>query len=582
MSPKTSSEQLALQFCQQAEQFVTQKQWDAACHCYQQAIDLTPQSFKIYHQLASVFVQRQQWQNALTAYQNAIQLKPDFCWSYTGLGKVLIQLERWQEAITVYQTAIQLNPEFCWSYYHLGKVYFKLQDWKKAIDAFEAAIQSNPNFSQFHQDLGKAALKLQQWEKAVMAFQKLIELDSTSLGGYIGLAEALSQLDQWQDAVTIYRRMMASYPEELLNASHWLKMGKALSQIEEFTEAIACYQKAIALEPKEPWFYYFIGDAFQKKQQQELALKTYQQAIKLGLDFPLLSIRLGDLYTEAEEYQQATIAYQQASYQTVMKAYPKFDQKEVILQPSGLPHFLMIGAAKCGTTSLYRNITQHPQVLPALKKEIDFWHNDLKQGFNWYRAHFLPFPQGQHYLTGEASPHYLDLQETAQRVFKFCPKMKLIVILRNPVQRLVSHYYHWVRLNQEHRSLAEVIETELQTIDQLLQFPIQAQSWYQSVNYIARGVYIGFIQQWMQVFPPEQFLILNFETLASQPAVTMKQVFSFLGLPDSRISSYTQLNTGDYSPLSSVLSQTLSQFYSPYNQQLEEFLGMELGWNESE
>jgi tetratricopeptide (TPR) repeat protein len=291
---------------------------------------------------------------------------------------------------------------------------------------------------------------------------------------------------------------------------------------------------------------------------------------------------LGDLYTQLNQFQSATNAYQQAGYQKVIEDYPEFAAHHITLKSCNFPDFLIIGSSKCGTTSLYHNMIQHPKILPALKKEINFWHDDLKQGLDWYRAHFLPFPHTQHYLTGEASPNYLDLQETAQQVFQFCPQMKLIVILRNPVERAISHYHHWVRLGLEDRSLEAVIQAELKTIDQLLQFPIQYQRWYQSVNYIARGVYIGFIQQWMAIFPPEQFLILSCENLAANPAATMKQVFTFMGLPDSPICPYTQLNVGHYPPLSPSLSQALSEFYQPYNQQLEEYLGIKFSWNSVE
>jgi hypothetical protein len=302
----------------------------------------------------------------------------------------------------------------------------------------------------------------------------------------------------------------------------------------------------------------------------------------LGLNSPWILTNLGDLYTEAKQFEVATKTYQKACYQKVIEDYPEFAANHITLKSCNFPDFLIIGSSKCGTTSLYHNIVEHPQVLPALKKEINFWHDDLIQGLDWYRAHFLPSPQTQYYLTGEASPNYLDLQETAQRVFQFCPQMKLIIILRNPIERAISHYYHWVRLGLEERPLEAVIQAEFKTMDQVLQFPIQYRHWYQSIHYIARGVYIGFLQQWRAIFPPEQFLILSCENLAAHPAATMKQVFTFLGLPDSPVSRYTQLNVGQYPPLSPNLSQALSEFYHPYNQQLEEYLGIKFGWNSME
>jgi hypothetical protein len=433
--------------------------------------------------------------------------------------------------------------------------------------------------TQFHQELGRLYMKVEAWEKAVIVFEKLIEFDSVTPQVYIALVQALIKLEYWQDAVQIYRQIIHLNVQSQLDFPLLIQLGKACSQVKEFADAIRCYQQAITQQSHQPWLYALLGEALQNNQQPKAAIEAYNQAIKLGLDSPWILTNIGDLYTQIGQFKSATTAYRKACYQKVLADYPEFAVNPTVLQSYYFPDFLIIGSSKCGTTSLYHNIVEHPQVIPALKKEIKFWHDDLKQGLDWYRAHFPPYPQTQYYLTGEASPNYLDLQETAQRVFQFCPQMKLIVILRHPVERAISHYHHWVRLGLEERSLEAVIQTELKTINQVLQFPIQYQRWYQSINYIARGVYIGFLQQWMAIFPAEQFLILSCENLAANPAVTMKQVFTFLGLPDSPISRYTQMNVGDYPPLSPRLSQVLSKFYHPYNQQLESYLGKNLGWN---
>ncbi len=555
-----------------------QQQLQAALSCYRQAIQLNPSFFKSYHKQATVLVQLQRWEEAITAYKNAIELNPDFCWSYNGLAQALVQLNKWQEAVTVYQTTIRLNPDFCWSYYHLGKVYSHLEQWENASQCFEQAIALNSDSAQFYQELGLIYMKMQAWEKAVITLQKIIEFDCASPRIYIHLAEALIKLERWQDAVETYHQIINLDWQSKLNFSHFIQFGKACSQVKAFTDAITCYQQAIAQQPRQSWLYTLLAEAFQNNQQSEAAIEAYHQAINLGLNSSWVLTNLGDLYTQNNQFIAATTAYQQAGYQKVVEDYPELTTNYTTLKQYNFPNFLIIGSSKCGTTSLYHNMIKHPQVLPALKKEIKFWHDDLKQGLDWYRAHFLPCPQTQQYLTGEASPNYLDLQETAQRVFQFYPKIKLIIILRNPVKRAISHYYHWVRLGLEHRSLEEIIQTELNRIDKVLEFPIQYRHWYQSINYIARGVYIGFIQQWMAIFPPDQFLILSCEHLGSNPKATMKQVFTFLGLPDSPTCHYTQLNVGDYPPISPSLSQTLSKFYHPYNQQLEEYLGMRFRW----
>ncbi|MGB3532297.1 MAG: tetratricopeptide repeat protein [Microcoleaceae cyanobacterium] len=577
--PFQSSLNLEVDYITMGDLFTQQQQLYVALNCYQQAIKLNPDFFKSYHKLASVLVKLERWQEAVIAYQTAIEINPDFCWSYNGLGQAFVQLKQWQEAVIAYQTAIEINPDFCWSYYHLGKAYIALEQWSNAAHYWEQGIKINPDIIQFYPELITVYIKIQAWEKAITTLQSITQLDLIHLPTCLSLVESLINLERWQDVVTIYHKIVDLNFSPYIKSSDWTQFGKACVQAGEFEQAITCYQQAIDRQPHQPWLYTLLADALQKDQQLKAAIDTYNQAINLGLNDPWILTNLGDLYTQTNQLPAATTAYQQASYQKITKEYPEFINTNIILKSNDFPNFLIIGSSKCGTTSLYHNIIEHPQILPALKKEINFWHDDLKQGLNWYRAHFLPYPQTQHYLTGEASPHYLDLQETAQRVFQFCPQMKLIILLRNPVQRAISHYHHWLRLGLEHRNIKEVIQTELDTINYVLQFPIQYQRWYQSINYIARGAYIGFIQQWMAIFPPEQFLILSCENLAAHPEATMKQVFTFLGLPDLPTCRYTQLNVGHYPPLSPSLFQLLSDFYQPYNQQLEEYLGNRFDWN---
>ena len=572
---------LEIDYIKIGDLFLQQDKLHQAAQCYQQAIKLNPSFFKSYHKLASVLADLKQWQEAIAAYQTAIQLNPNFCWSYHGLGQALMQIEQWQKAIAAYQTAIQLNPDFCWSYYHLGKAYIQLEQWQNAASSYEQAITISSDISQFYQELGYIYIKLKAWDKAVSMFQARLTIDSTPAIAkvYMSLMEALFQLEQWQEIIEVYRQIQKLNYQSQLNYFHFVQFAKAYCYLEKYQEAIFCYREAIHRQPQQPWLYTLLAEVLQQDHQLQAAIDAYHQAIQLGLHSAWIFIKLGDIYTQIENFKKATLVYQKACHQTLTENYPHFLETDVCLKSCNYPDFLIIGASKCGTTSLYHNLIEHPQVIPALKKEIKFWHDDLKQGLDWYLSHFLPSPNAPHYLTGEASPNYLDLAETAQRVYQYFPQIKLIIILRNPVERTISHYYHWVRLGLEHRSLAEVIETELKTIDTVLQFPIQYQHWYQSINYIARGAYLGFIQQWMAIFPAEQFLILHSQDLADNPKKTLQQVFSFLGLPNFPNCRYTHLNVGQYPPISPNLSQTLSQFYQPYNHQLEEYFGIQFGWD---
>jgi len=135
-----------------------------------------------------------------------------------------------------------------------------------------------------------------------------------------------------------------------------------------------------------------------------------------------------------------------------------------------LPDFLIIGAAKSGTTSLYGLITAHPDVLAARTKEthyFNFQHN-VWMGMWWYRGHFpsilkkryIAKRRGRRVLSGEASPSYLSSHTTPARIRAALPDARLIVILRNPVDRAYSRYNQNLRTQRESLAFEDAIAAE--------------------------------------------------------------------------------------------------------------------------
>ena len=96
--------------------------------------------------------------------------------------------------------------------------------------------------------------------------------------------------------------------------------------------------------------------------------------------------------------------------------------------------------------------------------------------------------------------------------------------------------------------------------------------------YLANSRYIELISQWMKVFPREQFLILKSEDLFANPATTINQVFQFLEVKPYQLDEYKKVNSGSYSAISECDRHLLSDYFRPYNQQLEDYLGMKFNW----
>jgi len=125
-----------------------------------------------------------------------------------------------------------------------------------------------------------------------------------------------------------------------------------------------------------------------------------------------------------------------------------------------LPNYLIIGAQKTGTSSLFNYLSMHPQVINSNKKEVHYFDKNFERPLNWYKQ-FFPFKFiANNYTIGEATPDYLYHPFVAQRIYNTIPGVKLIIILRNPVERVISHYFQAVRKNNEQRPIMQALIEE--------------------------------------------------------------------------------------------------------------------------
>ena len=192
------------------------------------------------------------------------------------------------------------------------------------------------------------------------------------------------------------------------------------------------------------------------------------------------------------------------------------------------PTFLVIGAQKCATTWLSRNIGQHPDSFVPIKDEIHFFNRqaNYQKGIEWYRAQFTGY-SGQK-AVGEFTPNYLwtsentqEIQENnhnrdiAKLVKKHYPDVKLIVSLRNPVKRAISSYYHQIRHKRVHPNTS-ILDTA------------------NHYGIISMGFYDVHLKKWFEYFDPDSFLILILEEdIIKNCDETLKKVYQFIGLDDN-------------------------------------------------
>jgi len=254
------------------------------------------------------------------------------------------------------------------------------------------------------------------------------------------------------------------------------------------------------------------------------------------------------------------------------------------------PDFIIIGAQKCGTTSLYHNLTKHPNVAPCFVKEVHYFDVHFEKGRAWYQSHFPSRPYkyakqaaNQPIVTGESSPYYLFHPLVPQRVSELLPHVKLIAMLRNPIERAYSHYHHEVRKGFETLSFQEAIEKEHERLlgehEKLL-----ANDGYSSFNhrhfsYLARGIYVDQLANWMKWFPKDQLLIEKAEDFYRDSRSAMQRIAGFLELKGQGPIEHSKYNSFSYPPMDAAMRSYLIDFFKPHNQRLSVLLGIDIGWD---
>jgi Sulfotransferase domain len=252
------------------------------------------------------------------------------------------------------------------------------------------------------------------------------------------------------------------------------------------------------------------------------------------------------------------------------------------------PDFVIAGFQKCGTTSLYNYLLRHPGVAPATKRSIKYFDHgpNWAKGRLWYRSHF-PFaparsvPTGRR-LVGESTPSYIVHPRGPQRLQKAAPQTRLIVLLRDPVERAYSAYHHMRRRGRETLTFEEALDREVERVGvehaRLASDPHFVAHHYRLHSYLGWGRYAEHLQPWLQVLERCRILILLTEDLAADPDRVLAGVLAFLGLPAISLDEYPRLNVGRYHAMEPRVRERLVGYFAPHNRRLAGLLGRDPGW----
>lgn len=263
---------------------------------------------------------------------------------------------------------------------------------------------------------------------------------------------------------------------------------------------------------------------------------------------------------------------------------------EIRRTPLMLPSFLIIGAQKCGTTSLLQALNAHPLVVPPKVKEPHYFDLRFHENILWYRRRFpvarpwrsnQPLRPVRRRVRGEATPYYLFHPLSAERIAHTLPNVKLVVLLRNPVDRAYSHYQHNVRANREPLTFPDALDAEPQRLageaEKIRNRPGYYSYTHQHYSYLTRGEYVTQLNPFTRLFPRENLLVLKAEDFFSATTFWVNEVLHFLelpALPDGSI-PITPQHTGSYDKLGGTTRQALEPYFKVHNRHLKERFGID-------
>lgn len=241
------------------------------------------------------------------------------------------------------------------------------------------------------------------------------------------------------------------------------------------------------------------------------------------------------------------------------------------------PSFLIVGAQKGGTTSLFDYLAEHPDVRPPRYKEVHYFDRDADRPLSHYLS---SFPLGDA-VTGEATPYYLFHPYVAERVAKALPDMKLIAMLRDPVDRAMSHHNHNLAMGMEDLPLEEALDAEAERLagaEAQLAQPGVLHAAHRHHSYLARGRYAEQLERFYAHFPREQILVLSSEDFFADPASGYAETLRFLGLPAFDPGRMTARNARSYEGMAADLRERLRARFTDDNARLYALVGRDFGW----
>jgi hypothetical protein len=332
--------------------------------------------------------------------------------------------------------------------------------------------------------------------------------------------------------------------------------GLNLRSMGRFEQAAAAFLDALAVEPGRAASIHALQFTRLEKESIAGLVGRLTSVVKQARTFPLGLQLLADWEFRLGQRDQAL----EHSYPSVQLTVSGQQQQLVEWGaiPS-LPEALIIGAPKSGTTSLAAYLLHHPHLWVHPRKELHFFDGRWDWGQTWYCCQFPVFQATAGVIRLEDTPNYLQLPEAPERLHSLIPEARLVVLLREPLDRAISWYHHMARQEGLSQPLEGVIEAELSGLLELDPQQRSELGWFGS-NCLAGSLYGSQLARWYRFFRPDQLLLLRFEDLITNPLGASQRVASHLGVDPHRLrpgDDFPLLNAAPapYSHISTALAE---------------------------
>ena len=256
------------------------------------------------------------------------------------------------------------------------------------------------------------------------------------------------------------------------------------------------------------------------------------------------------------------------------------------------PSFVIVGAQRAGTTTLYRVLSEHPAVVrPTVSKGIGYFDVHYARGPRWYRGHFpLAWParrkHGPDATTFESSGYYLYHPLAAARIAKDLPGVRVVVMVREPVERAYSAHRHELARGYETEEFEAAIDLEDERIageaERMIADPTYRSFHHRHHSYLARSRYSEQIDRFIDELGRDRVYVVDADVFFADPVDEFERLRSWLGLPPWQPGKVEQWNARPRLPMSAELRERLDRYFEPYDARLAEQMGRAPSWRRSD